>query len=89
MAIYSRSSIQRTNNRRFRIWKNKCIIKCNKQSTGYPYEIKYQRLINKRESAGLKHFNDPKTFIKYLNDIQDVYKNVDEYNVNKERNWYD
>ena len=29
-----------------------------------PYEAKYQLLINKRESTGLKHFNDPKSFIK-------------------------
>ena len=28
-----------------------------------PYEKKYQYLINKRESIGLKHFNDPKEFI--------------------------
>ena len=30
-----------------------------------PYEAKYQFLINKRESKGLKHFNDPKAFIEY------------------------
>ena len=30
-----------------------------------PYEAKYQFLINKRESTGLKHFNDPKAFIEY------------------------
>ena len=28
-----------------------------------PYEDKYQFLINKRESKGLRHFNDPKAFI--------------------------
>ena len=28
-----------------------------------PYEAKYQFLINKRDSIGLKHFNDPKAFI--------------------------
>ena len=50
-----------------------------------PYEIKYQPLINKRENTGLKHFNDPKAFIEYSNDMQDVYKNIDEYNVDKER----
>ena len=50
-----------------------------------PYEAKYQFLINKRESAGLKHFNDAKAFIKYSNDMQDVYKNIDEYNTDKER----
>ena len=49
-----------------------------------PYESKYQFLINKRESTGLKHFNNPKAFIEYSNDMQDVYKNIDEYNVDKE-----
>ena len=29
------------------------------------YEEKYQFLINKKESTGLKHFNDPKAFIEY------------------------
>ena len=48
-------------------------------------EAKYQFLINKRESTGLKHFNDPKAFIEYSNDMQDVYKNIDEYNVDKEQ----
>ena len=34
-----------------------------------PYEMKHQFLINKRESTGLKHFNDPKAFIEYSNDM--------------------
>ena len=34
-----------------------------------PYEAKYQYLINKRESTGLKHFNDKKDFIEYSNDM--------------------
>ena len=50
-----------------------------------PYEAKYQFLINQRESTGFKHFGDPKAFIEYSNDIQDVYKNIDEYNTDKER----
>ena len=50
-----------------------------------PYEAKYQFLITKRESTGLNHFNDPKVFIEYSNDMQAVYKNIDEYNVDKER----
>ena len=50
-----------------------------------PYEAKYQFLINKRETTGLKHFNDPKVFIEYSNDLQDVYENIDEYSVDKER----
>ena len=49
-----------------------------------PYEAKYQFLINKRESTGLKHFNDPKAFIEYSNDMQDVYKDINEYNEDKE-----
>ena len=49
-----------------------------------PYEDKYQYLINNRESVGLKHFNDPKVFIEYSNDMHSVYKNIDNYNLNKE-----
>ena len=49
-----------------------------------PYEDKYQFLIKKRESIGLKHFNDPKAFIEYSNDMHDVYKNIDNYNPDKE-----
>ena len=41
-----------------------------------PYKAKYQFLINKRESTGLKNFNDPKAFIKQSNNMQDVYKNI-------------
>ena len=49
-----------------------------------PYEDKYQFLIKKRENIGLKHFNDPKAFIEYSNDMHDVYKNIDHYNPDKE-----
>ena len=45
-----------------------------------PYEKKYQYLINKREKVGLNHFNDPKAFIEYSNDMQDVYENIEDYN---------
>ena len=48
------------------------------------YEDKYQFLIKKRESIGLKHFNDPKAFIEYSNNMYDVYKNIDHYNPDKE-----
>ena len=43
-----------------------------------PYEVKYQYLINKCEKVGLDHYDYTKAFIKYLNDIQDVYKNIEE-----------
>ena len=49
-----------------------------------PYEVKYQYLINKREGVGIDHFNNPKAFIEYPSDIQDVYKNIGEYNPDKE-----
>ena len=49
-----------------------------------PYESKYQYLLNKRGGVGINHFNDPKAFIEYSNDIHDVYKNIDEYNPDKE-----
>ena len=50
-----------------------------------PYETKYQLLINKRESTGLKHFNYSKAFTEYSNDAHGVYQNIDKYNVDKER----
>ena len=50
-----------------------------------PYEAKYQYLINKREKVGLDHFDDPKAFIEYSNDMQDVHKNIDDYNPRKKR----
>ena len=50
-----------------------------------PYEAKYQYLINIREKVGIDHFDDPKAFIEYSNDMHYVYKNIDEYNLDKER----
>ena len=43
------------------------------------YEVKYHYLINKQESTGSKHLNDSKAFIKYANDMNDIYKNIEEY----------
>ena len=48
-----------------------------------PYEEKYQFLINKRESTGFKHFNDPKAIIEHSNAMQDICKNIKEYNLGK------
>ena len=50
-----------------------------------PYEKKYQYLINKREEVGLDYFNNPKTFIEYSTDMRDVYKNIEDYNLGRER----
>ena len=48
-----------------------------------PCKAKYQFLIIKRESTGLKHFNDSKAFIEYQNNMDDIYKNIEEYNPGK------
>ena len=48
-----------------------------------PYELKHQLLINKRESTGLNHLNDFKIFMEYSNDMDDIYKNIEEHNPNK------
>ena len=50
-----------------------------------PYEAKYQYLIKKREKVGLNHYDDPKAFMEYSNDMQDVYKNIEDYNPGKKR----
>ena len=49
-----------------------------------PYESKYQYLINEREGVAMDHFNDPKAFIEYSNDMHDGYKTIDEYNLDKQ-----
>ena len=41
------------------------------------------QLIN--ESTGLKHLNDSKTFAEYSNDMDYIYKNIEQYNLNKKR----
>ena len=45
-------------------------------------EGKCQFLIKKREDVGSKHFNDSKAFIKHSNEIEDIYKNIEENNPN-------
>ena len=49
-----------------------------------PYKSKNQYLINKREGVGINHFNDPKAFIEYSNDMCNVDKNIDDCNPDKE-----
>ena len=50
-----------------------------------PYEARYQFLINKRESTRLKRLNCSKVFIEYSNDMDDIYKNIKDYNPDKKR----
>ena len=48
-------------------------------------EPKYKILIKKREDAGIKHLNDPSAFIECSNTMDDVYENINNYNVNRKR----
>ena len=49
----------------------------------YPYEEKYQHLINIHKKAGSNHYDNPKAFMEYSNDMQYIYKNIEEYNPGK------
>ena len=86
MAIYSRSSIQNIDNWGFWTSKTNALLNLIDNQPDFDkiywyvkdlYEAKYQFLINKKGSTGLKHFNDPKAFIEYSNDMQNVYKNIE------------
>ena len=48
-------------------------------------EPKYEYLINKREQAGNKYFNDPTAFIEHSNDMNDVFTNINDYNKQRKR----
>ena len=49
-------------------------------------KAEYQFLINNRESTGLKYLNDFKAFIEYSNELNNIYKTIEEYNPNKKLN---
>ena len=48
-------------------------------------EPKYQFLIEKRGNIGIKHYNDLNTFIGFSNMMDDVYENIDDYNLSRKR----
>ena len=48
-------------------------------------EPKYEFLIKKREDAGTKHFSHPNAFIECSNTMDDVYENIDNFNLNRKR----
>ena len=48
-------------------------------------ESKYECLIKKREDAGIKHLNDPNAFIKCSNTMDEVYQNINDYNLSRKR----
>ena len=93
MAICSRSSIQNTNvggsgsgktNSLLNFINNQPDIDKIYLYAKDPHEVKYQFLINKKENIGLKYFNDSKAFIEYSNDMEDVYKKINKYNIGEE-----
>ena len=46
---------------------------------------KYEYLIKKRENVGIKHYNDPNAFIACSDTMDDVYENIDDYNLSRKR----
>ena len=49
------------------------------------HEPKYEYLINKREQAGIKNFNDSHAFIEYSDDMNDVLDDINNYNKNRDK----
>ena len=50
-------------------------------------ESKYEHLIKNRENTGIKHLNDSKAFIKSSNTMNDVYENIDDYNLSRKEKY--
>ena len=46
---------------------------------------RYEFLIKKRENAGVKHFNNPNALIECSNTMDDVYENINDYNLSRKR----
>ena len=49
------------------------------------HKLKYEYLINKREKAGIKNLDDPKAFIEYSDDMDDVLDDINNYNKNRDK----
>ena len=48
-------------------------------------EPKYEYLIKNREQAGIKNLQDPKAFIEYSDDMNDVYSDINNYNKKRDQ----
>ena len=48
-------------------------------------ESKHEYLIKNRETAGIIHLNDSKAFIECSTTMNDVYANIDNYNLKRKR----
>ena len=49
------------------------------------FESKYQVLINGRERVGIKKLKYPQAFIDYLQTIDNIYENLEDYNPAKKK----
>ena len=94
MTIHFRSSIHDISNRRFWIRKKNSLSNLIDKQPNIgkiylyakdPYDAKYQYLIKKRKKVGLDHFNDSEASIEYSNDMQDLYKKIEGYNLGQKR----
>ena len=52
-----------------------------------PFEVKYQLLIKKCKNVGLTYCNNFKAFTEYFNDINNIDKKSEKYNLNKRQNF--
>ena len=52
-----------------------------------PFEAKYQLLIKKCKNVGLTYCNNFKAFTEYFNDINNIDKKTEKYNLNKRQNF--
>ena len=50
-----------------------------------PHKSRYQFLINVREKLVIENLKNPKAFIDYLQTIDDVYENLEDYNPTNKR----
>ena len=48
-------------------------------------ELKYEYLIKKRVDVGIKHVNNSNAFIKCSSTMNDVYENINDYNLSRRR----
>ena len=51
----------------------------------YLFESKHQLLINGRRQIGIEKLQNPIAFTDYLETIEDVYENLEDYNPTKKR----
>ena len=90
---FTKECIRNINNWWLKVWKKKkSNLISHKQDIDQiwfyakdPYWNKYQLLINKRENTDLKHLNYCKRFIVNSDGMDDIHKNIEEYNPNKKR----